>query len=49
MIKELVTGFCITERVKRFGSNEIEMGMGISTIKFRVSIILKDKRNSIWD
>ena len=30
--KELVTGSCITERVKRLAGNEIELGMEIPTI-----------------
>ena len=36
---ELVTKFCITERVKRLAGNEIELGMMISTIKSRASNI----------
>ena len=41
--KELVTGSCITERVKRLGGNEIERGMGIPTIESRASNIPMDK------
>ena len=33
--KELVVGCCITERVKRLASNEIELGIGIPTIESR--------------
>ena len=36
---ELVTGCCITERVKRLAGNEIELGMVILTIESRVSNI----------
>ena len=36
---ELVTGCCITERVKRLVSNEIELGMMIPTIESRASNI----------
>ena len=36
---ELVAGCCITERVKRLASNEIELGMMIPTIKSRASNI----------
>ena len=32
---ELVTGCCITERVKRVAGNEIELGMMIPTIESR--------------
>ena len=37
--KELVTGSCITERVKRLAGNEIERGIGIPTIESRASNI----------
>ena len=37
--KELVTGFCITERVKRLAGNEIELGIEIPTIESRASNI----------
>ena len=47
--KELVTGSCITERVKRLAVNEIELGMEISTIESRASNILIDKGNCIRD
>ena len=40
---ELVTGCCITKRVKRLASNEIELGMMIPTIESRVSNILMTK------
>ena len=46
---ELVTGSCITERVKRLASNEIELGMEIPTIESRASNISVDKRNCIRD
>ena len=36
---ELVTGRCITERVKRLAGNEIELGMEIPMIESRVSNI----------
>ena len=42
-------GSCITERVKRLAGNEIEIGMGIPTIKSRASNIPKDKGNVIQD
>ena len=37
--KALVTGSCITERVKRLAGNEIELGMMIPTIESRASNI----------
>ena len=37
--KELVTGSCITERVKRLAGNEIEQGTWIPTIESRASNI----------
>ena len=46
---ELVTGSCITERVKRLAGNEIELGMEIPTIESRVSNMLIDKGNYIRD
>ena len=46
---ELATGSCITERVKRLASNEIERGMVISTFKSRASNIPIDKGNCIRD
>ena len=46
---ELVTGFCIMERVKRLAGNEIELGMEIPTIKSRVSNIPINKGNCIRD
>ena len=36
---ELVTGCCITERVKRLAGDEIELGMKIPTIESRASNI----------
>ena len=36
---ELVTGCCITERVKRLAGNEIELGMMIPMIESRASNI----------
>ena len=47
--KELVTGWCITERVKRLAGNEIELGMKIPTIESRASNIPMDKGNCIRD
>ena len=47
--KELVTGLCVTERVKRLAGNEIEQGIGIPTIESRASIIPLDKGNCIRD
>ena len=49
MTKELVTGSCVTERVKRLVGNKIEQGMGIPTIESRASNIPIDKGNCIWD
>ena len=37
--KELVTGSCITKRVKRLAGNEIKLGIGIPTIESRASNI----------
>ena len=36
---ELVTGCCITERVKRLSGNEIELGIEIPAIESRASNI----------
>ena len=47
LTNELVTGCCITERVKRLASNEIKLGMEISMIESRASNILIDKGNYI--
>ena len=41
---ELVTGLCITERVKRLAGNEIELGIEIPTIESRASNIPMTKR-----
>ena len=46
---ELVTGYCITERVKRRAGNEIELGMEIPTIESRASNISPDKGNCTRD
>ena len=40
---ELVAGSCITERVKRLASNEIELGIEIPMIESRASNILMTK------
>ena len=40
---ELVTGCCITERVKRPAGNEIELGIEIPTIESRASNISMTK------
>ena len=45
--KELVTRWCITERVKRLDGNEIELGMKIPTNESRASNILTDKGNYV--
>ena len=47
--KELATGSCVTERVKRLAGNKIERGMGIPTIESQASIIPLDKGNCIRD
>ena len=47
--KELATGSCITERVKRLAGNEIELGIEIPTIESRASNIPKNKGNNIRD
>ncbi len=47
--KELVTGSCITVRVKRLAGNEIEQGIGIPTIESRASNIPMDKGFCIRD
>ena len=49
VIKELVTGSCITERVKRLADNEIELGMEILTIESQASNMPLDKGNCIRD
>ena len=36
---EIVTGRCVTERVKRLAGNEIELGIEIPTIESRASNI----------
>ena len=46
---ELVMGSCITQRVKRLASNEIELGMEIPTIESRASNMPMDKGNCIPD
>ena len=45
--KELDTGSCVTERVKRLAGNEIERDMEIPTIESRASNISIDKGNSV--
>ena len=47
--KELATGSCVTERVKRLAGNEIERGIGIPTIESRASNVPIDKGNCIRD
>ena len=49
MTKELVTGSCVTERVKRLAGNEIERGIGIPTIESQASNIPMNKGNCIRD
>ena len=46
---ELVTGCRITERVKRFAGNEIELDIEIPMIESRASIVPIDKGNCIRD
>ena len=45
--KCLVTGSCITVRVKLLAGNEIEQGIGIPTIESRASNVPIDKGNCI--
>ena len=47
--KCLVTGSCITVRVKWLAGNEIERGIGIPTIESRASNVPIDKGNCIRD
>ena len=47
--KELATGSCVTERVKRLASNKIERGIGILMIESRASNMPIDKGNCIRD
>ena len=47
--KELATGSCVTERVKRLAGNKIERGIEILTIESRASIVSIDKGNCMWD
>ena len=47
--KELVTGSCVTERVKRLAANEIERGIGILTIESQASNVSIEKGNCIRD
>ena len=44
---ELVTIWCVTERVKRLAGNEIELDIKIPTIESRTSNIPFDKRNNV--
>ena len=46
---ELFARWCITKRVKRLASNEIELGIEIPTIESRASKIPIDKGNRIRD
>ena len=46
---DLVTGFCITERVKRLAGNDIELGMEIPMIESWASDLPIDKGNCIRD
>ena len=43
MTNNLVTGYCIMERVKRLAGNDIELGSDIPTIESRASNILMTK------
>ena len=47
MTNELVTGRCITKRLKRLAGNEIELGMKIPMIESWESNIPTDKGNYI--
>ena len=47
MTNELVTGWCITEWVKRLVGSEIELGIEIPTIKSRASNTPMDKGNYV--
>ena len=47
--KGLITGWCVTERVKRLADNKIEQDIRIPTIKSRASTIPLDKGNCIRD
>ena len=47
--KELPTGSCVTERIKRLAGNEIERGIEIPMIESRASNISMDKGNCIRD
>ena len=47
--KALVTGSCISVRVKRLAGNEIEQGIRIPMIESRASIVSIDKGNCIRD
>ena len=47
--KELVTGSCVAERVKRLAGNEIELRIEIPTIESRASNIPMEKGNCIRD
>ena len=49
MTNELVTRWCITERVKRLAGNEIELGIEIPTIESRASTVPIDIGNCIRD
>ena len=45
--KELATGPCIIERLRKLDGNEIELGMEIPTIESRASNIPTDKGNYV--
>ena len=47
--KELATGSCVMERVKRLAGNKIERSIGIPTIESRASNMPIDKGNCIRD
>ena len=47
MTNELVTRWCITERVKRLDNNEIELGMKILMIESRASNVPINKGNYV--
>ena len=47
--KELATGSCVMERVKRLAGNEIELGIEIPAIDSRASNVPIDKGNCIRD
>ena len=46
VIKELITGWCVTKWVKRLAGNEIELGIEIPTIESRASNIPMTKETT---